>query len=77
MPMAASPDASSSETLRFHSEQFDSKSVQNSVRRGVQKLANKADMLQVLFVLSAEPPMPSEPASSPTPTTPPADDQVR
>jgi hypothetical protein len=50
---------------------------QDVTRRAAQKMAAKADMLQVLFILSAsEEPVSTEPAASPT-TSPPADDPVR
>ena len=50
---------------------------QNVARRAMQKLAAKADMLQVLFILSAdEEPAPASSATSPA-TSPPADDPVR
>ncbi len=60
-----------------------SETTQSHARRAVQKLATKADMLQVLFVFSSEQPPESGPAStlpsasSQPATSPPTDDSVR
>jgi hypothetical protein len=84
---AEQPDESQSTALYYDSAQ------QNMARRAVQKLATKAEMLQVLFVLSSQtPPVPgaasvesatsepavSEPDAQPAPATSPAtDDPLR